>query len=115
MSRLKQIELYVTKKGQKPFIEWIESLGSVVRYRVKERFDSISLGNMSNHKYLGDGISDLRLDFGSGYRIYFAEEGKTIVLLLCGGDKLTQKKDIKNQQAIIEVRKCVKIPKKRIW
>ena len=95
ITRLKQIELYVTKSGQKPFIEWVESLGSVVRYRVKERLDRISLGNMGDHKYLGDGISELRLDFGSGYRIYFAEEGKTIVLLLCGGDKSTQKKDIK--------------------
>ena len=43
----------------------------------------------------GYGVSELRLDFGSGYRIYFAEEGKTVVLLLCGGDKSTQKKDIK--------------------
>jgi putative addiction module killer protein len=50
---------------------------------------------MGDNKYLGDGIAEFRLDFGSGYRVYFAEEGKTIVFLLCGGDKSTQKKDIK--------------------
>ncbi|HQW57373.1 MAG TPA: type II toxin-antitoxin system RelE/ParE family toxin [Gammaproteobacteria bacterium] len=95
ITRLKQIKLYATKGGQKPFVEWIESLDSVVRYRVKERLDRISLGNMGDHKYLSDGISELRLDFGCGYRIYFAEEGKTVILLLSGGNKSSQKKDIK--------------------
>ena len=95
IARVKQIEVYVTKSGQKPFIEWLESLRDSTRYRVKERLDRISLGNMGDCKYLGDGVSEFRLCFGSGYRIYFADDGKAIILLLCAGDKSTQKKDIK--------------------
>lgn len=96
ISILKKIEIYVTKSGKTPFIEWLEAFkDSSVRFRIKERLDRVALGNMGDHKYLGNGVSELRLDFGSGYRIYFGEENERIVLLLCAGDKSTQKKDIK--------------------
>lgn len=94
--KIKKLEIYATNSGKKPFIDWIESLkDKTVRYRLKERLDRVSLGNMGDYKYLECGVSEFRFDFGSGYRIYFAEEGKTIILLLSGGDKSTQKKDIK--------------------
>jgi len=96
VTRIKQIELYTTEKGEQPFIQWLESLKDKAgRYRIKERLDRVALGNLGDHKYIRDGVSELRLDFGPGYRIYFGEERETIVLLLCGGDKSTQRKDIK--------------------
>jgi putative addiction module killer protein len=52
-------------------------------------------GNLGDHKFIGDGIYELRLAFGAGYRIYYGVEGDALMLLLCGGDKSTQRKDIK--------------------
>lgn len=89
-----QIEIYTTKDGS-PFIEWLESLDKTVRYRVKERLDRVRLGNFGDHKFVGDGVYELRLVFGSGYRIYYSNKDGAVVLLLCGGNKPSQKKDIK--------------------
>lgn len=91
----RQLEIYTTKDDKKPFIEWLESLDSSVRYRVKEKLDRVALGNFGDHKFISDGIYELRLAFGSGYRIYYGNSNNTIVLLLCGGNKTTQKRDIK--------------------
>jgi putative addiction module killer protein len=70
-------------------------LDKTARYRVKERLDRVVLGNLGDHKFIGDGVNELRLAFGAGYRIYYGKEENTIILLLCGGDKSTQKADIK--------------------
>lgn len=92
----RQIEIFCTTNGKKPFVSWLESLkDKKIRYRIKERLDRIALGNMGDCKPIREGVSELRLDFGPGYRIYFAEEKQKIVILLCGGDKSTQEKDIK--------------------
>ena len=92
----KQIEIYCTSNGKKPFISWLESLkDNKARYRIKERLDRITLGNMGDCKRIQQGISELRCDFGPGYRVYFGEEEQTLIILLCGGDKSTQEKDIK--------------------
>lgn len=93
---LKKIEVYLDRSGRKPLIEWLDSLKDKVgRYRIKERLDRIALGNFGDCKSIKGGISELRCDFGPGYRVYFAEHDKKIILLLCGGDKSTQKTDIK--------------------
>lgn len=91
----KQIEIYIDSNGQSPFIEWLENLDPVIRFRVKERLDRIALGNLGDYKPINKDIFELRLTFGAGYRIYFYKEGNKIILLLCGGNKATQKKDIK--------------------
>lgn len=94
--RQKQLEIYITKDGKKPFINWLESLkDKQVRYRIKERLDRVALGNLGDHKSVGDSIFELRVNFGPGYRIYYGNEEAKIILLLCGGDKSTQKKDVK--------------------
>jgi len=94
--RTKTLEIYVTRKGSKPFVNWIESLkDSVGRYRIKERLERVSLGNLGDYRTLQAGVSELRLAFGPGYRIYFGEVPPDIILLLCGGDKTTQTSDIK--------------------
>lgn len=91
----KQLEIYITQENKKPFVEWLESLDKEYRYRVKERLDRVALGNFGDWKSLDEGINELRLNFGSGYRIYFGQEKNSIILLLCGGNKASQKKDIK--------------------
>ena len=99
----KQLKIYVTEDGRKPFIEWLESLeDKTIRYRIKERLDRVALGNLGDHKFISDGVYELRLVFGSGYRIYYGNEGKEIILLLCGGDKSSQKKDIKKAVTYLE-------------
>ena len=92
----KQLKIYVTEDGRKPFIEWLESLeDKTIRYRIKERLNRVALGNLGDHKFISDGVYELRLVFGSGYRIYYGNEGKEIILLLCGGDKSSQKRILK--------------------
>lgn len=89
------IKIYVTVGGQKPFIEWLESLDKETRYRIKERLDRVSLGNLGDCKPITNGIFELRLNFGPGYRVYFGQESNSIILLLYGGNKTSQQKDIK--------------------
>ena len=87
---------YTTLAGEIPFLKWLNKLkDSVTRLRIRHRLDRLELGNLGDCQSVGDGVFELRLFFGSGYRIYFAEQDETIVILLCAGDKSTQKKDIK--------------------
>ena len=95
MTIKKIVEIYVTSSDKKPFIEWLESLDDKIRYRVKERLDRVLLGNLGDNKFIKNGVFELRLDFGSGYRIYFGNEKKFFIVLRCGGNKSTQNKDIK--------------------
>lgn len=90
------IKMYTDSQGKVPFVTWLESLDRTIRYRVKERLDRVALGNLGDYKFLVEGVCELRLKFGPGYRIYYAEDDGNIVLLLCGGDKSSQKKDLKN-------------------
>jgi putative addiction module killer protein len=98
----KQLNIYVTKAGKKPFVDWLESLDKTVRCRIKERLDRVTLGNLGDHKFIDNNIFELRMDFGSGYRIYCANEEEQIILLLSGGNKATQKKDIKKATAYLK-------------
>jgi putative addiction module killer protein len=91
----KQIQNYVTRDGKIPFEEWFLSLGvERLQNRIESRLLRVKNGNLGDYKSVGGGVCELRIDFGSGYRIYFGQDGKTIILLLCGGDKSTQAKDI---------------------
>lgn len=91
----RKIRYYQTTLGKIPFKEWIEGLkDSKVRHRIRARLDRIELGNFGDYKALAEGISELRLQFGAGYRVYFAEQDDYFIILLCGGDKSSQGKDI---------------------
>lgn len=90
----KTIEIYVDDNGKSPFQNWLETLDKSCLTRVQNRIIRMELGNYGDCKNIGDGINELRLHFGSGYRIYFGEFQNKLIILLCGGDKSTQDSDI---------------------
>jgi putative addiction module killer protein len=92
----KILQNYVTPSGKIPFLEWLNNLKDpVTRLRIRRRLDRVEQGNFGDCEPVGEGVSELRLAFNSGYRIYFAEWDGAIIILLCAGDKSSQKKDIK--------------------
>jgi putative addiction module killer protein len=92
--RRRDIRIFQDRRGREPFTVWVQSLSRQHRARVFARLDRVETGNLGDCKSVGDGVFELRLPFGAGYRIYFGEVGTTIVLLFCGGDKSSQKKDV---------------------
>lgn len=83
------------------FDVWIAALrDDRARARIQARILRMSLGNPGDVKPVGEGISEMRVDYGQGYRVYFWQRGQTLILLLCGGDKSTQDKDIKAAKLI---------------
>lgn len=77
------------------FAKWFEGLPDLkARARIQIRIDRLAAGNPGDVKPVGEGVSELRVDYGPGYRVYFVRRGQTVVVLLCGGDKATQAKDI---------------------
>lgn len=75
--------------------DWFDRLRDrQARVRIDARISRLSKGNAGDAKSVGSGVSELRIDYGPGYRVYFSRKGKTIILLLCGGDKRTQQADI---------------------
>jgi putative addiction module killer protein len=77
------------------FERWLRKLKDVrARARIRVRLDRLALGLPGDVKGVGGGVSELRIDYGPGYRVYFARQGRTVILLLAGGDKSTQARDI---------------------
>lgn len=90
------IRKYQCLNGRIPIDEWINSFkNSRERARLLKRLDKIQLGNLGDWATVGDSVFELREHFGKGYRIYYGIEESTVILLLCGGDKSSQTKDIK--------------------
>jgi putative addiction module killer protein len=90
-----EVERYVTKEGISPFRDWFHSFkDDRTQAVIRARLARIRLGAIGDHKSVGDGVFELRIDYGAGYRVYFGREGKTLVILLCGGDKGSQQRDI---------------------
>jgi putative addiction module killer protein len=87
--------MYATVDGRSPISEWLAALlDGKARAKIRVRLDRISLGNFGDCRRVGEGVQELRINYGPGYRVYFGQLGSTIVLLLCGGDKSAQAKDI---------------------
>ena len=81
--------------------DWINALKDRVgRARIQMRVDRLAHGNPGQHRNLTDGISELKIDFGPGYRVYYTERNNEIIILLVGGDKSTQQQDIKTAAAL---------------
>ena len=95
-----EIRLYATRNGKVPYSRWLNSLKDVRgRAVVRVRLNRIRLGNFGDCRTVGEGVMELRIDHGPGYRVYFGRVGRRIVLLLCGGDKASQSKDIELARA----------------
>lgn len=89
------VSVYVDRHGRAAFSEWMKELRDpAARARVRVRIDRLRLGNLGDCKPVGEGVKELRVDYGPGYRVYFGEAAGRVVLLLCGGDKRTQAADI---------------------
>jgi putative addiction module killer protein len=95
-----EIQKYVTRTGDCPFDNWFEDLDSQTQTRIDARFDRVSLGNFGDHKSVGEGVYELRFFFGSGYRVYYGLTERRIVLLLVGGSKKRQNRDIQIAQQL---------------
>src|SRR5437764_766453 len=77
------------------FIAWFDELRDLrARARIQSRIDRLSLGNPGDVKPVGSGVSELRIDYGPGYRVYFVKRGSQLIVLLAGGDKNTQARDV---------------------
>ena len=92
----KEVVVFRTPDGTVPFDEWLNNLRDKMAVaRVLARLARVRLGNLGDCKAVGEGVSELRVDYGPGYRVYFGQKGRTLVVLLCGGDKRTQDRDIR--------------------
>lgn len=90
-----ELRIYETEDGKSPFSSWLDSLRDrEARVRIKKRLNRITLGNLGDYRSVGEAVFEFRIDYGAGYRVYFAQSGKLVLLLLCGGDKSTQDQDI---------------------
>ncbi len=90
------ILLYTAANKKSPFEEWVKRLKDrKARAKINVRIARVRLGNFGDHKSVGEGVYELRIDYGPGYRVYYGKLGKTVVLLLCGGDKDSQVDNIK--------------------
>jgi putative addiction module killer protein len=90
-----EIVHYTTEDGTDLYQEWVDGLrDNRAKVAILRRIDRAALGNFGDHKSCRDGISELRIDYGPGYRVYYFQHGQTLVVLLCGGDKRTQDTDI---------------------
>lgn len=90
-----EVRRYVNASGKDVIGEWMEKLkDSRAKAKINVRIARLRLGNFGDAKHLRGGVWEMRVDYGPGYRVYFARLGQQIVLLLCGGDKSTQSKDI---------------------
>jgi len=90
-----EIRHYLTPDEKDVYLDWLKQVrDNVAKTAVVRRVNRIEQGNFGDHKFCRDGVWELCIDVGAGYRVYYAIAGQLIVLLLCGGDKRTQNKDI---------------------
>jgi putative addiction module killer protein len=94
-----QIRHYLTNEGKDVFLDWLKTLRDpLAKLQIVKRVNRIEQGNFGDYKFCRDGVWELRIDVGAGYRVYYAQSGlgaeSQIVLLLCGGDKRKQDADI---------------------
>lgn len=93
--------LHYVVDGKDLFGEWLDGLTDISgRAAILKRIDRTEEGNFGDHRGAGHGVWELRIHYGPGYRIYYGEDGPRIVLLLCGGNKRSQKKDIRKAQSL---------------
>lgn len=100
-----RIRYFKLENGKEPFMEWFNALDNSIKKRVLARLSRICEGNFGDWKKVDENLCELRLNFGSGYRIYYIVEDNTVIILLSAGDKSTQAKDITNAKEFIKILK----------
>ena len=96
------VKIAALENEKVPFIEWLNSLDKTTKARIQSRLIRLLENNFGDHKKIDNEISELRFKFGAGYRIYYTEIDNVIVLLINGGDKSTQQKDIEKAKNILQ-------------
>jgi putative addiction module killer protein len=94
MSRTIEFTEYVDANGSSPFAKWFDALDAVAAAKVRVYITRVELGNFSNVEPIGDGLSEIKIDYGPGYRVYFRKEKEILLLLLGGSSKKGQQKAI---------------------
>ncbi|MGH8523047.1 MAG: type II toxin-antitoxin system RelE/ParE family toxin [Gammaproteobacteria bacterium] len=90
-----QIIHYLTADDKDLYQDWLDGLRDMrARVAIQRRVDRLARGNFGDHRFCREGVWELRIDVGAGYRVYYAQAGQALVLLLCGGDKRFQAADI---------------------
>ena len=98
-----QILYYETNKGKAPLIDWLERLKDrKAAAKIMVRIERVKAGNLGTYRTLGEGLHELKIPYGPGYRVYFGREGNELVILLCGGDKRKQSQDIQKARLFWE-------------
>ena len=95
-----EIREYIDQEGSSPYAKWFNRLNAPAAAKVVTALVRIEQGNMSNTKSVGSGVFECRIDFGPGYRVYFGKDGDTPIILLGGGTKKRQQKDIQDARKI---------------
>ncbi|MGH6920493.1 MAG: type II toxin-antitoxin system RelE/ParE family toxin [Geminicoccaceae bacterium] len=95
-----EVREYVDADGHNAFANWFHQLNAVAATRVKRALARMEQGNLSNAKGVGSAVFERRIDFGPGYRIYFGKDGETLIILLAGGTKKRQERDIEAAKAL---------------
>lgn len=95
-----EVITYIDSRGRDPFRRWYDGLDSVAMARVEAAIFRMEQGNLSNVRGVGRGVLEYRINYGPGYRVYFGRDGDTLIILLGGGTKSRQNRDIENARAL---------------
>lgn len=95
-----EIREYIDRRGRSPFGRWFEGLDAGAATRVRTALARMETGNLSNVRSVGSGVLERRIHVGPGYRVYFGKDGDTLIVLLGGGTKARQQRDIRNARSL---------------
>ncbi len=95
-----EIRTYIDRKGGSPYAKWFNRLNAQAAAKIVTALVRLEQGSLSNTKSVGSGVLECRIDFGPGYRVYFGKDGDTLIILLGGGTKKRQQKDIQDARTI---------------
>ena len=91
-----EVRYYLADDGSSPFADWFAEVDAAARARITVAIARMGQGNLSNVKSVGEGVFEYKIDFGPGYRVYFGRDGDVLIVLLTGGTKKRQQRDIKS-------------------
>ncbi len=95
-----ELRYYLASDGKSPFEQWFTELDAAAAAKVSVALARLEQGNLSNAKGVGEGVLEYRIDWGPGYRVYFGRDGEVLVILLTGGTKKRQQRDIDTAKAL---------------